>query len=159
MARNVCAKLTKLTSLCSRPTHTIAIKSTRRPHGITAIFGDKVCRTFSERYILQTIGSLKQNADDPQPIADNPSTARKKTPRRAFEFFNQMLEPNPIQSDRYYCDYYAPNTFPATSQEQSIHTPPKPSQDLQRQEREHRRLGCTKLRGYTPLPSHRHDSL
>ena len=63
-------------------------------------------------------------ADDPQPIANNPSTGKKKTPGGAFEFLNQMLKSNPIQSDRYYCDYYASNTIPANSQEPSVEVNP-----------------------------------
>ena len=48
----------------------------------------------------------------------------KKTPRRAFGFFNKMIKSNPIQSDRYYCDHYASNVFPENSQEPFINTPP-----------------------------------
>ena len=55
-------------------------------------------------------------------IAKEWTRTLRKTPRGAVEFFNQMLEANLIQDDRYYC---ASNMFPANIQEPSIHTPPK----------------------------------
>ena len=68
--------------------------------------------------------SRNKIAEDSQFIADTPPPQFKKTPRGAFEFFNEMIKTNPVQSENYYCDHFASSTFPVNNQEPFVNTPP-----------------------------------